>query len=422
MVQKVGGVLLGAVIAFMFFLPEIGQAQSCPSGHTLVITQWVYFVESDWMYPVCDSNVQNPPHFVSSPYQIPGYACASWPIDWRCDPPPQPKCTDPAASNYGGSLPCSYPTVCETYYGTASCSAHYPGTVGTISYSQEACTTAGVTTWKTPNVISSNCSTPPPPPPPTPTCTDPGASNYGGSLPCTYPPAVCTNPSASNYGGSLPCTFPSPTCNNGATNPPACNNNNVCTGWSGYYSCSSYAGSYGIPSNYTEGTFYQAGDSCNGVTYTNPSGCSAPYTPPPPPSYSGCSASTVNYCSVSVSGHDGYSGSCQAGTTGNCSYHCYDGSWTFPSTNTCAPISVELTASPRIVEVGTETTFTATLNGHTNCTVTGGNRTIPISSTTSESFEETINARTTFTLTCVVGEGTVTDSVTVETVPKSFET
>jgi hypothetical protein len=64
-------------------------------------------------------------------------------------------CTDPAATNNGGPLPCVYPTPAL--------------------------------------------------------CTDPAATNNGGPLPCVYPPTTCTDPLANNNGGPLPCIYPSPT-------------------------------------------------------------------------------------------------------------------------------------------------------------------------------------------------------------------
>lgn len=63
------------------------------------------------------------------------------------------ECTDPAASNNGGPLPCTYPPT---------------------------------------------------------TCTNPAATNNGGPLPCTFPPTTCTDPAANNNGGPLPCIYPSP--------------------------------------------------------------------------------------------------------------------------------------------------------------------------------------------------------------------
>jgi len=78
-------------------------------------------------------------------------------------PPPPTTCTDPAASNFGGPLPCTYPPT---------------------------------------------------------TCTDPLANNQGQPLPCTYDPTTCTDPSANNQGQPLPCTYDPTTCTD-----PAANNN-----------------------------------------------------------------------------------------------------------------------------------------------------------------------------------------------------
>ncbi|MBI3888295.1 DUF11 domain-containing protein [Candidatus Nomurabacteria bacterium] len=70
-----------------------------------------------------------------------------------CNTTPQ-TCQDPAATNFGGPLPCTYPTA--------------------------------------------------------QLCQDPTATNYHGPLPCTYPPQLCQDPTANNYGGPLPCTYPTP--------------------------------------------------------------------------------------------------------------------------------------------------------------------------------------------------------------------
>ncbi|OGI57527.1 hypothetical protein A3B85_01860 [Candidatus Nomurabacteria bacterium RIFCSPHIGHO2_02_FULL_37_13] len=42
------------------------------------------------------------------------------------------------------------------------------------------------------------------------TCQDPNASNYFGTLPCTYSPQTCQDPSATNYGEIIPCRYPAP--------------------------------------------------------------------------------------------------------------------------------------------------------------------------------------------------------------------
>ncbi len=74
--------------------------------------------------------------------------------------PPAPKCSDPAALNNGGPLPCQYPTKCtdskaENFGATGSC------------------------TYKETEKL----------------CSDPAALNNGGPLPCQYPIAECTGSS-----------------------------------------------------------------------------------------------------------------------------------------------------------------------------------------------------------------------------------
>ncbi len=63
--------------------------------------------------------------------------------------PAEDTCQDPTADNYGGLLPCNYP-----------------------SY-----------------------------------CSDPAANNYNGALPCTYSSGNCTDVSAANYNEPLPCVY-----------------------------------------------------------------------------------------------------------------------------------------------------------------------------------------------------------------------
>ena len=97
-------------------------------------------------------------------------------------------CTDPAANNVGGPLPCTYPP--------AVCTDPAANNVG--------------------NPLP--CTYDPPP-----VCTDPSANNVGDPLPCTYDP-VCTETLANNFGGPLPCTYdpPPPGFNEGPPDgPPA---------------------------------------------------------------------------------------------------------------------------------------------------------------------------------------------------------
>ncbi|MEK7564517.1 MAG: hypothetical protein AAB510_03065 [Patescibacteria group bacterium] len=109
---------------------------------------------------------------------------------------PAPKCEDHNATNYGGSLPCKYPAPkCED-----SAALNYGGTLP-CKYAPK-CTDYSALNYGG----SLPCKYP------APTCQDHDATNYGGSLPCKYPPQVCKDSSATNYGGTLPCKYPKPTC------------------------------------------------------------------------------------------------------------------------------------------------------------------------------------------------------------------
>lgn len=349
------------------------------------------------------------------------------------------------------------PPVCVTNSGTVSC-ADYGQGIGTIWYTQRACTYSnGDTIYETPTVTNSSCVQTVCVPNAGNACsssanscgmTNSGTVQCDGSCSATTPsnsycpapqPSVCTDWSASNYGQALPCKYTPTTCGNGATNYPACNNN-LCTdataiNYGGYlpcsypqstecevvvdqaFSCADSVARNFYPSTYTQGTIHVVGAACSDGSSQiaiQSGSCSQP-------SYSNCAASVVNNCAVGPASHGQTAGSCQNGSSGNCSYTCYDGVWTIPSGNSCTIAPVELTAFPRIIEIGGSVTFTASLNGHTNCSVTGGGKTIPISSTVTESFSETIRASTTYTLSCTLSEGSVTDSVTVEIVPRAFE-
>ncbi len=87
-----------------------------------------------------------------------------------------------------------------------------------------------------------------------------------------------------------------------------------------------------------------------------------------------------------------------------------------PSDNDEIDLPPKLTVDKRMVEQNTQVIITWVLNGQTGCILTGNglNTTVSADSDTTQ----TINGRTTFTLTCPSGA----DSVTVEVVPKGFET
>jgi len=78
---------------------------------------------------------------------------------------------------------------------------------------QQICNQAGLNGGNLVNSHTSNtvCVAVTVPTTPTPQkCEDTIASNYGGSLPCTYLPVqqTCQDTTANNYGGVLPCTYP----------------------------------------------------------------------------------------------------------------------------------------------------------------------------------------------------------------------
>ena len=134
---------------------------------------------------------------------------------------------------------------------------------------------------------------------------------------------------ASGYSGS--CSY---RCNDGSWQYQS----NSCTATPIYRSCSSstynncyrssrshgsYSGS--CVSGYTGNCSYRCNDgSWNYVSNSCTSG----------PTYSSCSSTTISNCVLSSRSHNGTSGSCRSGYTGSCSYRCNDGTWQVQS-NTC---------------------------------------------------------------------------------------
>jgi len=104
----------------------------------------------------------------------------------------------------------------------------------------------------------------------TPTiCTDTTASNYGGSLPCTYPALLCRDIAASNYLGVLPCTYPAQVCRD-----------TTATNYLGALPCNYYVqpqacvinSFYASPSSVTSGnptTLYWNTSNCTNATISN---------------------------------------------------------------------------------------------------------------------------------------------------------
>jgi hypothetical protein len=136
-----------------------------------------------------------------------------------------------------------------------------------------------------------------------------------------------------------------------------------------------------------------------------------------------CPLSSINYCLLPPTPVGGTAGACTGGYSGTCTYRCDasanpTGDWTL-ITNTCTPPATppDLTATPRMVDYGSNGTLTYKLNGSTSCTITGGltNETV----TADGSITVPIYALTTFTLNCGVG---LTDTATIEVRSNGFET
>ncbi len=112
--------------------------------------------------------------------------------------PPPLLCTDPTATNVGGVLPCLYTATCTdttaTNYGAAG-SCVYGGTCtdhSALNYGAAGSCIYSIVTG--------------------PTCTDHAALNYGADGACHYPAAVlCLDHSAINYGAVGSCHYSLPT-------------------------------------------------------------------------------------------------------------------------------------------------------------------------------------------------------------------
>lgn len=149
-------------------------------------------------------------------------------------------CQDSHATNFGGPLPCTYPSnfctilnysASPTYvtagqptvlsWQTVNCNSLSISGIGSVNPVSGGSTTVypASTTVYTLSAYGSNNNNPTVitrdanvtvVPIATPTCPDPHALNFGGPLPCTYPVVIhkCQDWSALNFGGPLPCTYP----------------------------------------------------------------------------------------------------------------------------------------------------------------------------------------------------------------------
>ena len=103
--------------------------------------------------------------------------------------------------------------------------------------------------------------------PPT-TCQDPNATNYRGSLPCTYAPTICQDPNATNYGGRLPCTYQQITVNIYADNQNVSYGNSTNIRWTTTGSPTSCTASGGWSGNKNVlGGYQSTGNLYSNTTY-----------------------------------------------------------------------------------------------------------------------------------------------------------
>ena len=249
--------------------------------------------------------------------------------------------------------------------------------------------------------------TPVPPPPPVVTFA-PSCGSITNSCGQTITGVVGADGSCYYDAGSCPAPQ-APTCANGADNYPTCTfpvtpppptTPAVTT-------CANGA------SNYPTCTFPVtpiAPVPSDPESESSPSGSAGP---------SACGGATISDCALNGVGHGGSSGSCTNGTNGTCRYTCLDGTWNEVN-NSCSMVPAlppEITAVPRIVEMGGNTTLTVKTNGHMGCNVTGGVAPRSIEGA-GDSFSVPVHANTTFTVSCALGS----DSVIVEIVPIGYET
>jgi hypothetical protein len=153
------------------------------------------------------------------------------------------------------------------------------------------------------------------------------------------------------------------------------------------------------------------------------------------PTFSGLGTSGIYTFTLTVTDDDGAVSSDDMQVAVQPAYVCNDsldndsdGFTDYPSDVGCVSIDDDdemggvpsLTASPRTVEVGTNTTLSWNLNGQTGCTLTGGTLNLDdMYLRANSTVTLPIGARTTFRLSCTSGGS---DQVTVEIIPTGFET
>jgi hypothetical protein len=112
-------------------------------------------------------------------------------------------CTDEAANNTGGPLPCTYdPQLCTDE------AANNEGEPLPCTYDPQLCTDEAANNEGEPLPCTYDSGV----------CEDEAANNEGEPLPCTYDPQLCTDEAANNTGEALPCTYDPQLCTDEAAN------------------------------------------------------------------------------------------------------------------------------------------------------------------------------------------------------------
>ncbi len=129
---------------------------------------------------------------------------------------PENICKDTSASNYGETLPCTYPVTkyCKISYFTAdgkSSTSIEKGDYAKLEWGTENCTSVSLSGTGSVSSSSSNNVRPNYSTSYTLTAYSPNTGNLTKTVyvnVASQPENICKDTSASNYGGSLPCTYP----------------------------------------------------------------------------------------------------------------------------------------------------------------------------------------------------------------------
>jgi hypothetical protein len=299
--------------------------------------------------PSCTNGANNPPtcNSCTSPDVWNGSACVA-PISVTAKPvSPITLPTTAFTEHYTLTGGTSSNTTCEllNYQGSAitgytSCSgainSNTPATVGTYGYYVQAYQASTHQTAKSNEFTvmvnaASACSNGANNPPTCNSCTSPDVWN--GSA-CVAPISVTAKPVS-------PITLPTTAFTEHYTLTGGTSSNTTCellnyqgSAITGYTSCSgainsntpATVGTYGYYVQAYQASTHQTAKSNEFTVMVNPA------TTP-----SGCSATTINNCSLPATGSGYTPGFCVSGTSGTCDYTCSNGTWTAPSSNKCVP-------------------------------------------------------------------------------------